>query len=179
MKTYKAHCYRSDGWWVVDVPTLRGVHTQARRLDQATEMARDAIALFLDVPEKSFDVRLEVEPPRGAQKAMKTARDARREAEHAERAAAKAWRDAAIALVKKEGLTMRDAGSLLGLSFQRVQQLVNQGTTTRRTRSGKAARRRGATAKVASGQGKQRVAKAAAARKRRVVKKQGKRRVRA
>jgi len=33
-----------------------GVFTQARRLDRVEFMARDAIALLLDVPPDSFDV---------------------------------------------------------------------------------------------------------------------------
>jgi hypothetical protein len=39
---------RSGRWWAISVPELKGVHTQARRLDQAEAMAREAIALMLD-----------------------------------------------------------------------------------------------------------------------------------
>ena len=46
------------------VPELRGVHTQARRLEKADAMVRDAITLFLDVPSDSFDVRIEPVLPR-------------------------------------------------------------------------------------------------------------------
>lgn len=41
-----------------------GAYSQARRLDQADEEIRDAIALLLDVPEDSFDVT--IEPDLGA-----------------------------------------------------------------------------------------------------------------
>lgn len=57
--TYTAVCERSGSWWAVSVPELRGVHTQARRLDQAETMAREAIALLLEFPEDSFTVVVE------------------------------------------------------------------------------------------------------------------------
>lgn len=55
---YAAVCRRSDDWWAVAVLELRGAHTQARRLDQAEHVARDAISLMLDVAPGSFDVDL-------------------------------------------------------------------------------------------------------------------------
>ena len=66
-KTYTARCQRSGDWWAISVPDLRGVHTQARRLEKAEAMVRDAIALFLDVPSDSFDVRIEPVLPRDLQ----------------------------------------------------------------------------------------------------------------
>jgi len=42
--TYTAVCRRVGDWWAIDVPQIRGVHTQARRLDQVEAMARDAIS---------------------------------------------------------------------------------------------------------------------------------------
>ena len=35
-----AECERYDGWWIVDVPAVRGLHTQARRLDQVEAMVK-------------------------------------------------------------------------------------------------------------------------------------------
>jgi predicted RNase H-like HicB family nuclease len=37
-----------DGWVYAHVPELPEVHTQGETLDQAREMARDAIALVVD-----------------------------------------------------------------------------------------------------------------------------------
>lgn len=54
---YTAVCRRAGDWWAIAVPEINGVHTQARRLDQVEHMAREAIALMLDVAPDSFDVR--------------------------------------------------------------------------------------------------------------------------
>ncbi len=56
MSAYEVLAERSDRWWAARVPALPGVHTQARRLDQVAEMARDAIALMLDLPVASVKV---------------------------------------------------------------------------------------------------------------------------
>jgi predicted RNase H-like HicB family nuclease len=57
-QTYTAVCRRHDDWWVIEVPEVDGVFTQAERLDQVEAMARDAIALMLDVAAGSFDVEV-------------------------------------------------------------------------------------------------------------------------
>jgi predicted RNase H-like HicB family nuclease/bifunctional DNA-binding transcriptional regulator/antitoxin component of YhaV-PrlF toxin-antitoxin module len=61
--TYKLIATREGGWWSIEVPEIPGVFSQARRLDQAEYMARDAIALMLEVPEDSFDVVVEAQLP--------------------------------------------------------------------------------------------------------------------
>ncbi len=63
------------------MPELKGVNTQARRLEKAEAMALDAIALFLDVPTDSFAVRVEPILPRELQKKVGRARKVRGEAE--------------------------------------------------------------------------------------------------
>jgi predicted RNase H-like HicB family nuclease len=61
--TYKVTAACEGGWWTIEVPEIPGVFSQARHLNQAEEMARDAIALMLDVPEDSFDVVVEAQLP--------------------------------------------------------------------------------------------------------------------
>ncbi len=56
-KTYDATTWREEGFWVIDIDEL-GLTTQARRLDQVEYLTRDAIALWLDVGEESFDIVL-------------------------------------------------------------------------------------------------------------------------
>jgi predicted RNase H-like HicB family nuclease len=46
---YTIEARRSGGWWALTVPGLPGVHSQARRLEQAEAMITDAIALAFDV----------------------------------------------------------------------------------------------------------------------------------
>jgi hypothetical protein len=123
-KSYTARCERSGDWWAISVPELRGVQTEARRLEHAESMVRDAIALFLDVPGDSFDVKLEPVLSRDLQKKVGRARKARDEAEALQHEAAIASADVASDLVRNAHLTVRDAGRVLGLSHQRIAQLL-------------------------------------------------------
>jgi predicted RNase H-like HicB family nuclease len=119
MKRYTVTCRRVDNWWAISVPELKGVHTQARRLDQVEDMARDAIALMLDVPISSIHIDVKPEVPDEVAKA----RRAREELRAAEEAANEATEKAARWLVG-HGYTVRDAGKLLELSPQRVSQIT-------------------------------------------------------
>jgi predicted RNase H-like HicB family nuclease len=119
LSTYTAVCRRSGNWWAVSVRELKGVHTQARRLDQVPDMARDAIALMLEVDPGEVQVTVEPEVPAPVEDALA----ARRTAREAERAAEEATATAARQLLD-EGYTIRDAGRLLGLSPQRISQIA-------------------------------------------------------
>jgi len=50
LKTYTARCERVGDWWAISVPELKGVNTQARRLEKVDAMVRDTIALFFYFP---------------------------------------------------------------------------------------------------------------------------------
>ena len=117
--TYTAVCRRAGDWWAISVPEIKGVHTQARRLDQVEAMARDAIALFLNVTPDTFAIEVRPEIPAEATEAVA----ARKAAREAETWADKLTRAAAAALLAK-GYTVRDAGALLDISPQRVSQLT-------------------------------------------------------
>jgi len=47
---------RSGRWWLIDIPEAPAAHSQARRLDQADDVACDLIALLTDADPGSFDV---------------------------------------------------------------------------------------------------------------------------
>lgn len=119
MKRYTATCRRVGNWWAISVPGLKGVHTQARRLDQVEDMARDAIALMLDVSPSGIQIEVQPELP----DEVTNARRAREELKEAEEAANAATEKAAQWLVGN-GYTVRDAGQLLELSPQRVSQIT-------------------------------------------------------
>lgn len=57
--SYTARAVRRGRWWAIEVPEIPGVFSQARRIDLVEPMAREAIALMLEVPEDSFDVAVE------------------------------------------------------------------------------------------------------------------------
>lgn len=118
---YTVTCQRSGGWWAISAPKIKGLHSQARRLDQVEAMARDAISLLLDVPADSFTLDVRPELPDEAVEALR----AREEAEQAERRAAAATRWA-IEQLRAAGFSVRDTGSLLHLSPQRVSQIEHE-----------------------------------------------------
>lgn len=117
--TYTAVCRRSGRWWAISVPELKGVHTQARRLDQAGAMAREAIALMLDADPAAIRVEVLPEVPSTVSRALEARRAARQAEEDAEHATAAAARK-----LLEDGYTVRDAGTLLHLSPQRVSQIA-------------------------------------------------------
>jgi hypothetical protein len=124
--TYTAVCRRVGDWWAIDVPQIRGVHTQARRLDQVEAMARDAIALLRDVPADGFDVTVEPHLDEEAEQTVAASTDATRRARQATEEASRLQREAATTLLTKYRLTVRDAGVLLHVSPQRVSQLAQK-----------------------------------------------------
>jgi predicted RNase H-like HicB family nuclease len=119
MKTYTAKARRSDGWWAISVPEIKGVHSQARRLSKVEAMARDAIALFLNVSPRSFNVTVEPE----LTEEVAHARTARAEVVMAQRRADEATRKALRKLLENN-LSVREAADLVGISPGRVSQLV-------------------------------------------------------
>lgn len=124
-RSYTARFERGDdGWWVVSIDELPGCHTQARTLEQGRARIREALSLHIG--DAARDVELEVKPslPAPARHAVARARRDRARAEAAELAAAEATERAVAALLEL-GLSTRDAGTLLGLTRQRVHQLAS------------------------------------------------------
>ncbi|MEO8744345.1 MAG: type II toxin-antitoxin system HicB family antitoxin [Candidatus Dormiibacterota bacterium] len=130
-KTYTASCRRDGDWWAISVPELRAVHTQARRLEKVDAMVRDAIAAFLDVRPDSFEIRVEPVLSRDLQKKVGRARKVRSDAEVLQREAATVSAEVAADLVQGAHLTVRDAGRVMGVSHQRIAQLLKAGIAMR------------------------------------------------
>jgi len=122
--TYVARAQRSGRWWAITVDGVSGLHSQARRLSQVESMARDALGTFFDVAQDSFDVEVRPALEEEERHILEQVERARRDAEAAQSAVQMAMVYAAQFLVQKEGMTLRDAGQLMGVSFQRVDQLL-------------------------------------------------------
>jgi 2C-methyl-D-erythritol 2,4-cyclodiphosphate synthase len=122
--TYGVSAVRSGRWWAIEVPLLPGVHSQARRLDKVESMAREAIALMLDVPQASFDITVttDLASTGDLQAAIEEALQAREAAELAQDRASIAMRHA-VSEIRQSGYTSRDAGMLLSVSNQRISQI--------------------------------------------------------
>src|SRR6478735_5217354 len=117
---YTATAIRDGRWWAVSVPALRGVHTQGRDLGDAQKMAREAAALWLGIDESEVEIELHVEGADDALDEVAAAREAKEQAAAVEQAT---LANAAAKLVSL-GMSQRDAARLLGLSHQRVSQLL-------------------------------------------------------
>ena len=53
---YTVEVQREPGWWIIRVPDLDDLTTQARRLADVEENAREAIAVWLDVDPDAVEV---------------------------------------------------------------------------------------------------------------------------
>jgi predicted RNase H-like HicB family nuclease len=123
-RVYEVLAERDGRHWFLRVNELPGVFSQVRRLDQAEGMARDAIAAFLDVSADGFGVMVTVKLPADLERDVAGVIDLRGAIDRTEREYAEQTRRLATRLVQGEGMTVREVGHLLGLSYQRVSQLV-------------------------------------------------------
>lgn len=83
---YEARLRRTGRWWAVDIPEL-AIHTQCRTLDEAEDMARDAIVEALDVRPETVDLELVVPEVAALLESVLAARRQRAAAEAAEQQA--------------------------------------------------------------------------------------------
>ncbi len=124
--TYRGTVSDWDGrYWVifVDIGEEWPVGTQARTIGDVDMMAREAVSIRLEVPEDSFDLDISVDSP------LADDLEALAEASRCAEAAVEAERRARRAVAHRArdlGLTLRDTASLMGLSHQRIAQLLQE-----------------------------------------------------
>jgi len=123
VKTYRA-VYELDesGHWIAKVPAVKGCHTYGRSIHEARERIREALGLFVKDAGRARlvdDVRL----PANVRNLLARQREARSRLELEQERARAVLARAVVALTEELGLSVRDAGELLGISHQRVQQL--------------------------------------------------------
>jgi predicted RNase H-like HicB family nuclease len=126
MNTYHVAYERDEsGWWVASVREVRGCHTQGRTVDEARRRIRKAMDLFVDNA-RSAKLIDDVKLPVTAAKAIRAYTTLRKRADLEDRRASLAARRA-VRLLRGGKLKMsaRDAARLLGVSHQRVHQLVH------------------------------------------------------
>lgn len=120
-KTYNVTAKRWKRGWELHIDGV-GV-TQSHGLSDGETMARDYIAVDLDVPEDSFDVELHIEIGPKIDKLVGSARAAVKDAAVAQIMAAETSRGVVKELTEC-GLTGRDIAIVMGVSPQRVSQLA-------------------------------------------------------
>jgi len=112
---------RTGNWWAVEVPEIHGLYTQVKRLGQVADTVREAAALLTDEPIEAVIVRAVL--PDNLQTIVDQVRREAAEAETAQRRAAEDTR-ALVARLRSQGYSVRDVGTVLGVSPQRVSQLA-------------------------------------------------------
>ena len=112
---------RSGGWWAIEFATGAGIrYTQARRLDQVESMVRDICNMDgVPVDDIHISPRRGSGRPRGHRRVPGCLPD-RQEAREAYAEASS--RTATV--LRGEGLTVRDISVFMGISPQRVSQLI-------------------------------------------------------
>lgn len=116
-----------SGQWLAELEELPQVHTYGRTLGKAREHLIDALALWLDISAEGALSQVEFGLPELPDHVEETVHRALAEREIAEainRSASDSVTEASVALVNEAHLSLRDAAEVLGLSHQRVQQLV-------------------------------------------------------
>ncbi len=123
--TYTATAVREGRWWDIQVPEVGG-HTQARRLSDIQTMARELIAVTLDVPLSAVAVTVDITKVGSVENVSERAAaiiQARRQAAELEQ-----WQLTQAAELAREltaaAVPLRDIGTILDVSFQRVHQLT-------------------------------------------------------
>ncbi|GAA1572760.1 hypothetical protein GCM10009804_31630 [Kribbella hippodromi] len=124
MKTYGVTVSRDERWWMVSIPEIEGL-TQARRLDEVERMAREYVAVTTDVPLSAVAVEVSGIEADGQDllEAKKLVDGLRRRAKELDALVAELTREVA-AVLTDASVPVRDVSSVLGVSHQRVSQLV-------------------------------------------------------
>lgn len=123
MTTYHVRVSRGDVFWLVHVPEINH-YTQARNLAEVEPMARDLIAVMQEIDPHSFTVDVSVELPDEVTLHLQRSRALRQESDRTKHLAAHEVRVAAKEL-RERGLTVRDIGAALDVSYQRAHQLIS------------------------------------------------------
>lgn len=124
MKTYRVDYERDEsGHWIATVRGVAGVHSYGRTIEEARRRVREALSTAVsDAGSAAFADHVKL--PKPIEKELAAVATLRRHAEERQALASRAARKVARALLSDVGLSVRDAGTLLGMSGQRVQQLA-------------------------------------------------------
>lgn len=129
MKSFQAVVSREGKWWMVAIPAINGL-TQARRVAEAELMAREyiAVALDLELDEVEVSIKYDIPVPVGTgdvTEIVDSIKAERQQAQVLEQRANEDSEQLAKALAA-QSVPLRDVGEILGVSHQRAHQLVSR-----------------------------------------------------
>ena len=124
-KTYDVEITRDGKWWMIAIPAIDGL-TQSRRLVDVEAMAVSYISVDQDVPASQVAVRFGSLVVGGHDFAGRQHRleELRAVVSRMDEQIAVETKALALELVQDE-VPLRDVGEVLGVTFQRVHQLVS------------------------------------------------------
>ncbi|WP_206445875.1 hypothetical protein [Agrococcus sp. KRD186] len=141
-RTLRVNAYREGRWWVFEIPEL-DTGGQAASLAEIAGEARGGAAAWLEVDDDTIDIDVHVHGIDDALAAWAAGMAAEADARAAQAAAAAQKRSALVELTKSYGLSAADAGRAVGISKQRVYQIVasqSEGVATTRSLASKSRR---------------------------------------
>lgn len=134
MSSYTVNYERDESsWWVATVVGVDGCHTQGRTINQARKRIREALSLCVDGAEGATLID-NIILPQPAQELLNQIRESRKRLELETGCLKSSTARAARLLTKDFGVGFRDAGELLGLSHQRIQQLLPSTTPKKQSK---------------------------------------------
>lgn len=130
--TYELRVWHEGEWWLARViaasdgadPSPLNALTQARSLAKIGQMGRDLVATILDADDDAFDVEIDYALPGETGDLVSHAKSTRVWLD----AAQQLWQEGATVAARTlagQGYSLRDIAVLLGLSHQRVDQLLD------------------------------------------------------
>lgn len=133
--SYTVTVTREAGYWLAEVTDLSsGAHTEARTLGGLDTAVREIIVLAEDLPDEAMaDLDLAYEYRTGDERVDTEASELRRQRAHVaelDHEVTTRTETMARSLVS-QGYSVRDAGILTGVSYQRVSQLTHKGRRAR------------------------------------------------
>ncbi len=133
MITFTVNAQRGQRRWILQCVEHPGALSEVARLSEALAAIREAISFVADLPQDSFAVQVVPVIDQRAREHMEAAVQLRAQASLAHERASDEIIQAAQSLVDS-GLSLRDIGTILGLSHQRVHQLLNSDSPARAAR---------------------------------------------
>jgi hypothetical protein len=135
--TYEVRAWREHGWWLARVVAASdgadespiNALSHARTLTKIEQTTRDLVATILDADEHAFDIDLEYVLPREVERVVCEAIGAQTWLD----AARQLWQEQsalAVRALKGQAFSVQETAKLLGLSDQRVGQLLRSDADT-------------------------------------------------
>jgi len=137
LKTFKVTTSAEGRFWsftvIEGLPKDMSINYQTRRLNDVEQEAKELICEMLEIKESAIEIELEINLPIAVTKAMEASKKASKKETQAKADAVTARARVASILCEQQGLSRKEAATVLGINPSRVQQLVDKSRTLQNT----------------------------------------------